>query len=312
MAQPRKTAAKPAAKRTAPKVTKKLVIAPAAPELTPEQRQAKLNVYHSYKQGGLKIPAELATEVEGWIAEARTKQEAEDKAIQAQAEQRAEQLDAANANGPWYIRNGTFNPFNLRLDRQTEKRRLELKPRGTPGDLHPIKEEDLQDPVLRRNVNLGLVELIPAGEASLIIEKQTTNIGTRVHAPLSILRNELGQPYEQGAVKVEAEFNSQGVTVATLDPAQMQGHIEDKRVQVMRQQPGQPVPQQQGPQPATSVVSGFVPTGGNPAIISQGGFQADAARAKAADDLARRRGVQGPAAGLPGDVTVTVAPVQRT
>lgn len=303
------TTTKSTAKRTAakPKVSPKAV-KPAAPVYTEEQKQAKLTAYHAFKSSGLEIPADLAAEVEGWIADIQAQREAENKALEKEAKAREAKVVEANKNGPWYVRNGYPAPFNFRLDRQTEKRRIELKPRGTPGDMHPLKEEDLKDPVLRANLNLGLLEIIPAGEAQLIIDKQTTNMSTRTHAPLAVLRNELNQPYAQGAVRVEAEFNSQGVTVATLDPQQLQGSVHDKHVQITRHQPGQPVPQQAQPQQATSVVSGFVPTGGNPAIISQGGFD----RAKAVDELARRRGVGGVGAGFGGDVTVTVEPVQRT
>jgi hypothetical protein len=315
------TPRKPAAKKPKPIEVEVALTGDAAPQhpgplpLTEEERQAKLTAYSALRSVGLPIPEELATEVEGWIADYDAAREAENATLQTEAEQIAEE----NKNGPWYVRNGYPAPFNFRLDRQTEKRRIELKPRGTPGDLHPLQDDDLKDPVLRRNVAIGLLEVIPAGEANIIIAKQTTNMGQRIHTPINILRNELGQPYQQGAVRVEAEFNSQGVTVATLDPNQLQGHVHDKDIGgrgswggLQRVNPKLPQgPTQPGENQATSIVSGFVPTGGNPAIISQGGIFADNARAKAVDDLARRKGLQGPAAGL-GGVTVTVEPTVKT
>lgn len=301
----RKSTAKPAAKKAAPKRAPRKPAAQTAPPAPPtpvteEQRQAKIQAYNTLLSAGLEIPKELANEVQAYVTEYKAQLEAAEQAETAKAEAHAAQVAEANKNGPWYIRNCYNAPFNLRLDRQTEKRRIELKARGVPGDMHPIKEEDLTDSVLRTNVNLGLIEVIPAGEAQVIADKQTRNMSTRVHAPLQVLRNELGQKYAAGAVKIEAEYNSQGVTVATLDPSQLQGNVHDKHVQVTRQQPGQPqVPQ---------TVSGFVPTGGNPAIISQGGMDA---RIQA--DIARRAQGQREAPLHPGvnELTVTVAPVER-
>lgn len=313
MATAKKPAARPAAKR-APRTRKPAEPTPAQ-ELTPEQRAAKVEAYHILKSHGLPVdPAEEA-EIQGWIdqqralvAEAAAKQ-AEEQEAREQAQQDA--VAAANLNGPWYVRNVTFTEFNLRLDRQTEKRRVQLKARGTPGDMHPLKDEDLDDPILKRNLQLGIIEVIPAGEANLVMEKQTHNAGPRVHPALALLRNERGEAYGQGAVRVEAEFNSQGITVATLDPAQQQGHIHDKRVQVTRAQPGQQgIVTQQPPVHATSVVqSQFIPTGGAPASIQFGGMAQDA-QAKVVDDLARRKNLSGPAAGL-GHLNVVVDPVVR-
>jgi hypothetical protein len=278
--------------------------------ITEEQKQAKLEAYATLKGAGLEVPKELADEVDVWVADLNAQNEANAQAQQEAQVQQNKVLEQANQNGPWYVVNCYPAPFNFRLDRQTEKRRIELKSLGTPGDMHPLKEEDLQDPILRTNINLGLLEVIPAGEAQIRADNQTRNMGPRVHAPLSILRNSLNEPYAQGAVKVEAEFNSQGVTVATLDPQQMQGHVEDKRVQVARHTPGQPVPQATQTQQATSVVSGFIPTGGNPAIISQGGMQQDRIR----QDIAQRaRGQkEAPLHAGPGELIVTVNPVQKT
>lgn len=299
-------------KNTAPRsaVSKKK----PAPQPSEEERQAMLEAYNALKQANLPIPEQLQV-VDEWIKELQEKHQAEEEARAAANKERQAKLDEANKNGPWYVRNNYPAPFNLRLDRQTEKRRIELKARGTPGDLHPIKDEDLKDPVLKTNIQIGIIEVIPAGVASDIIEKQTTNMNQRVHTPLAMLRNELQQPYQQGQVKVEAEFNSQGVTVAHVDPGLMQGQLHDKQIGgtrgsggLTRVQPGQPTPNQGQGQQAHSVVhSGFVPTAGHPAAVQMG----SEAHARAQDDLARRKDIQGPQAGV-GDVQVVVEPVRKT
>jgi hypothetical protein len=274
--------------------------------LTEAQRQAKLEAYLALKSADIHIPAELA-DVEGWIADARAKADAEAKLHAEEAQKTAQRLTKVNETGPWYVRNGYTAPFGLRLQRQTDTRRIQLAPRGKPGDMHPLEEGDLKDPVLKRNLNLGVIEIIPAGEAEVVMQKQTTNIGHRVHTPLSILRSELNQPYQQGAVKVMAEFNQQGVTVAQIDPNIYQ--MNDKTLkqtggltQVQQGQQSQPAPQQ-----ATSVVSAFVPTGGNPTSVQMGTVDA---HSQNVDALARRKDIQGPLAGL-GDIQVTIDPVQK-
>lgn len=280
--------------------------------VSPEEKAAKTEAYHTLRTAGVEIPGELAAEVEAWIAEAQAiHAQQQEKLAQAEA-QHQEELAQANINGPWYVRNGTRTQFNIRLDRQTEKRRLQLKPRGEPGDLHPLKDEDLNDPVLRQNVGLGLCEVIPAGEAAEIVNNQTNNMHRRVHTPLAVLTNERGEQYAQGAVRVEAEFNSQGVTVAQLDPRAMQGQMHDRELKqtggLTRAQANQPQQGQLSSTPAQEVVSSFVPTGGNPAAIGQG------AQGQIQVDIANRARAQREAqlhAG-PGELKVSVDPVQRT
>lgn len=270
-------------------------VAPSRPP-TEEERQAKLTAYTALKSAGVPIPDELAQEVEGWI-------EAENARRQIEAAEQAKRqtaLDEENKKGPFWVRNGYTAPFSLRLDRQHEarSRRIELKPRGVPGDMHPLEEADLNDPLIKRNCAIGVIEIVPNGEANRIMAQQTTNMGTRVHTPTAILRNSLGEEYPEGAVKTEIEWGKQGVVVATLDPNQMQGHIEDKRVAVTRVQQGEP---------RQEMVSEFIPTGGNPAIVSQQPMT-EMQRLKIQDDIARRKGTSGPSAGLGQGVTVTVEP----
>lgn len=289
----------------------------------PVQRQALVDSYWNLKQVGIEVPDAVRIPVEAWIASVQEEQEA---AITAQEQEQNEfnaKIEELNANGPTYVRNRTNTPFNLRLDSQqggnngSRPRRLELKPRGMRGDMHPIKDEDKTDPILLTNLNLGLLELIPAGVAQLIIEKQTHNMTTqRVHPAHQIIQNEYKvlrdnhvNVSENPTIRVEAEFNSQGVTVATLDPRVMQGGFEDKQLSragdlsggLTRVQPGQP-----------EVQSQFIPTNGQPASIQftpSAGVDSVAAR-KIKDDIARRKDIHGPAAGL-GDIRVVVEPTQK-
>jgi hypothetical protein len=291
----RRTPAKPAAPKPEPQVVK---------TYTQEEKDALLLSYNSLKAAGLPIPAEVEIPVNQWIEEETARREA----IEVANRERQEAMAAVNAAGPWYVRNLTNVPFSVRLDRQTESRRIELKARGNPGDMHPLQDDDRRDPVLLRNINIGAVEIIPAGEANEIMGKQTYHMGPRQHIPTSILRNAKGEAYADGAVKTEIEWGQKGITVATLDPGQMQGQISDTDVKrsgggVTRVQPGQP-----------QVVSEFIPTGGHPATVTgvpQGQLAGTTnAQAKIADDLARRRGLSGPGAGL-GGLTVTVGPTVK-
>jgi hypothetical protein len=268
-------------------------------ELTEDQRQAKIQAYAALKGAGLEIPTEISADVEIWIAEEEVRRAEEEASVRALQEAYEEE----NAKGPWYVRNLYPAPQSLRLDRQEDgKRRIELKPRGVPGDMHPLLEDDLKDPILTLNLNQGLIEVIPAGEAKLIIEKQVTNVQNRVHTPLNILRNAKGEAYESpNPVKVEVEYGQQGVVVASLDPRVNSGQLTDKEIgQVSRLEA------------TRTTVSGFVPTGGNPAIISDGfaAINDKNAAARIADDIARRKGAGGIEAGI-GNLTVTVAPTQK-
>lgn len=310
MATTRKTAA---TKTPAARTTRRKTTTVSHKKVDETTKQGMLEAYSALQQAGVPIPEELLV-VEEWVAEIQAERAAEEARLAKEAAKREAELAEANKNGPWYVRNGYPAPFNLRLDRQIEKRRIELKPRGMPGDLHPLQEDDLKDPVLRTNLNLGLIEVIPAGEANLIIEKQMTNSSQRVHTPLALLRNATGEMYKQGAVKVEAEFNSQGITVAQLDPRTQTGELHDRDIKrdagLTRTKPGEPIVTGGSVvDQATSVVSTFVPTGGNPASIQFG--MNENAQAKIADDIARRKNIQGPAAGLNPGIQVVVEPTRR-
>lgn len=205
--------------------------------------------------------------------------------------------------GPFFIRNLRNVENNFRLERQQKQgaKRFELKPRGQRGDLKPLQPGDLNDEVLLTNINLGMIEIITAAEAKSILEKQAINQQATGNPLHELLRNPTGESYKPENIRTEAEFNSQGITVAQLDPRAIQGGLSDKQLRnqedIQRVQPGQPAPQNIGT------------LGGNPHIISDGFARPDAAAQ--ADAVARRKDLEGPAAGL-GGVTVTVDPVQRT
>jgi hypothetical protein len=302
MATPRKPAATKRKPAATPRV--KAVITPPAeeyqlPPLTEAEREAKLGAYIACRNAGISIPAELSV-VEDWIAEEQERRKVEE----AERAKYQHELDAENKAGPWYVRNGYVAPFSLRLDRQTEKRRIQLAPRGKPGDLHPLEEGDLNDINLKRNVAIGVIEVVPAGEANRIMDHQTTNMGPRVHTPTAILRNAKGEEYAPGAIKTEIEFNQQGVTVGVINPDQMQGKITDKSLGGVGSFGG--IQRTDG----REVASQFVPTGGGTASVQGRPMTSEEAQLRIADDLARRKGGQGPAAGI-GGLSVSVAPVQK-
>ena len=209
-------------------------------------------------------------------------------------------VEASKAEDTWYVRNLRHVEVGFRLERQSGpgKRRTELKPRGQRGDLKKLEPGDLTDTSLQTQVSYGVVEIINGVEAKRVIENQATNQQQAVHPAMAMLRNELGQPYEDGAVKVDPEFNSQGVVVAHLKP-QGGGAGEIPGLgragidwNAARNGPAQAAP------------------GGNPAIISDGFARPDVAAQQ--DAVARQKGLEGPAAGLGGGVQVTVGEVQKT
>lgn len=283
------------------------------------QQQALVNSYWSLKNAGLPVPDAIRVPVEQMIAQVRD-EVVQEREAQANAEKaHEEKIQHLNETGPLYIRNMTHTEFNLRLDSQQgngniRPRRIQLKPRGMRGDMHPIKEEDHQDPILITNLNMGLLELIPAGVAQTIIEKQTRNMNQqKVHPSHQILANEYKilrdnhvDVAEHPTIKIEAEYNSQGITVATVDPRVSQGGFEDKTLQRSGDL--------QGGLSRTSpeeVRSQFIPTNGQAASIQIAPTQnlsSEQVR-KIRDDIARRTDLEGPAAGL-GNVRVVVEPTR--
>lgn len=196
--------------------------------------------------------------------------------------------------GPFFARNLRNVEVGIRLERQDKgKKRFDLKPRGQRGDFVKLQESDLEDENLLQNIALNVVEVITAGEAKDIIERQSKNIQAGVHPAMAILRNPKGEEYTQQNVPV---VEDDSYTVAHLTPQGGEaGAIPDQGRGVdwdaVRNGPVNPG------------------IGGNPAIVSDGFARND--NAAQADAVARRKDLEGPAAGL-GGVQVTVAPTQRT
>lgn len=291
----RKTAKKPASRKATPKAAPEVTI--QVPQQTAEQKHAKVQAYATLKNAGLEIPAELALEVEALVAAQIQKEKENTQALQAAQSAEEKAIKAQNEEGPKWVRNLFNGPFSFRLKRQDEKeKKVELKPRGQRGDLYQLEEKDLKDSNLLMQLETGFVELIGDGEAKLIISKQVRNMRGQ-HTPLAVLRNEHGKIYEGDPLKVELEYSQQGITVGVTDP---RINPEDDKSVARARGLGLLRPEQ---------VSQFVPTGGNPAIISDGFADRDA-RARIADDIARRKGLEGPESA--GILSVQIAPTEKT
>lgn len=273
----RKAAPKQATATEAPKVT----VRGDERDYNSPQWGATLEAYSALSNAGLPVPAEIADPVNAWLK------------VREAEKVKAEETKVKNLKddtGPTWVRNLWTGPFALRLERQDKKRRIELKPRGSRGDMFPLEPGDENDQILLTNLNTGFIELIGNTEAKEIIAKQVNNI-QQVHTPLAILTNEKGENKGQMKLKVEQEFNSQGVVVGYQDPnapknAPLGGIVR----------PGEQIQH-------------FVPTGGAGASVGIAP-QGPEATARIADDLARRKGVQG----RPEDVlglTVNVDPIQK-
>lgn len=295
-----KRSAKPktAAKTTAKKTTKPVITGPITINFDDPKVIAKINAYNALKGADLAIPEELSLEVEAIVAAAR--KEEEDRLV-TQAEQAIEHqqdIEKANQEGPKYIRNGYPSEQFIRLERQEDNgKRIKLSARGQRGDLFPLQDGDVDDPAIQDGLRRGLIELIGNGDAQEIIRRQTSNIQTQ-HVPLNTLRNSQGESYENESIKVEAEFNKQGVVVAVNNP-EIDAQQSNVKWTGKKTADGGLIRSNQ--------VAQFVPTGGNPAILSSG-FNNDAAQRS--DAVARQKGSEGPEAGLAG-LTLTVEPTQK-
>lgn len=305
-------ARKPKAKAKAPKATEVADEAPLeeaanslAAELTAEQQQAKINAYVTLKNAGLEAPADLKLEVEAIVAAAKQREQEEVDAVNAARSEEEKKIEEGNENERKWVYNLYNAPFSLRLQGREDKngKRIELKPRGQRGDVFPLHPDDLNDPNLHSNVELGLLAIIGDGTANAIVSKQTKNM-SRTHTPLAVLTNEKGEAYAPDSLKVEAEFNSQGVVVGVVDPSMGAQQENMKWGSGQRANAGGLIRTSSPEQ-----VQQFVPSGGNPAIISSGFIPDKNAQAKIADDIARRKGAEGPSSA--GILSVTVDPVQK-
>lgn len=207
----------------------------------------------------------------------------------------------------FYARNLRHVDVGFRLTRQQKQgeKRTNLKPRGSRGDMIKLEASDLRDPELQTQVNYGLIEVIPEGEALAAIAKQFTNQQTAVPAHIAMLTNAKGEQLYPDQVVMASDEEAYGIKVADLDPALMQGKLSDSQIK-------------RGGGFAQNASQ--TPTGGNPSIISDGFIaptQGDSsqmgnndARSQDVDALARSKQFEGPGAGL-GPVTVKVEPVRR-
>lgn len=221
---------------------------------------------------------------------------------------RATAVDFASTEEPvFYARNVRHVEVGFRLTRQTKQgeKRTQLKPRGSRGDMIRLESSDLKDPELQTQVEYGLIEIIPEGEALGAIKRQYTNAQQEVPAHIAMLTNAMGEKLYPDQIKFASEEEAYGIKVADLDPALMQGRLSDKEI---KRDGGFTQNAQQ------------TPPGGNSAIISDGFIapaQGDGTqmgnndqRSQQIDALARSKQFEGPGAGL-GEVTVKVEPVRR-
>jgi len=220
----RKAAAKkPAAsRRPAAKAKPAEQTEEAAPKLTPQQEavaqaQEKVNTYNALQEAGLPIPAELRTEVEAAGSQSST--------VQTQR----------------YVRNLGHTLFRFKLNSHTAGQRgIVLQGRGNRGDLQPIGNEDLNDPNLHANLDMGLVEIITHGEAQDVVSKQTHN-QQATHPALAALRNSQGNEYAADALKVDTvPFEQQGTVVAKLEDGQIAFDRSGIRDRIRGDAPGTP------------------------------------------------------------------------
>lgn len=151
------------------------------------------------------------------------------------AEQEREQQEAVSLVR--YIRNMSGAPFRMKLGRHTAGQRgIQLKPRGERGDIAPLEDGDMEDMILRDNLNLGLIEIITSNEAIGAMGKQTIN-QQAVHPALAALKNSQG---EGGmTLNVEKSFEDQGVTVAQLEDGQVVFDKGQRGQPTIRRQPGE-------------------------------------------------------------------------
>jgi hypothetical protein len=212
-------------------------------------------------------------------------------------------FDQSDEDPVWYMRNLRGVDVGFRLSRQSDsgKKRTNLKPRGQRGDMQKLEPGDLKDSELKTQVAYGLIEVIPEGEALEALKKQYTNVGTQVPAHIALLRNERGEEYKT-PVRTVTDEEAMGYKVADLNPDLMSGKLSDREIK------------RDG---GFAQDASRTPTGGNPAIISDG-FMApvqsdgsgDNERAAEVDAKIRANAFEGPADAI-GVAKVTVEPTQR-
>lgn len=171
------------------------------------------------------------------------------------------ELPSSTEDPAFYVRNLRGVEVGFRLTRQAEstKKRTQLKPRGARGDMAKLEPGDLRDPELLTQVQYGLVEVIPEGEAQEAIRKQYTNQQTQVPMHIAALRNEYGKEYTT-APRTTTDEESMGYKVADLDPGVIQGKRSDKEIKRDGGfiQPGVVMEEVQTPRPGNIISDGFL------------------------------------------------------
>lgn len=131
------------------------------------------------------------------------------------ASKKAKAPVTAQSASTHYIRNLHSGAGGARIDLSSDTR-IHLEPRGRRGDMRLVTEEMVQDPMYQHNLGV-IFEEIPIEVGKDIINKQQTN---QQNGPstMDLLTNEYGAKYTQTRATVEPSFESQGVTVASIDP----------------------------------------------------------------------------------------------
>jgi hypothetical protein len=207
----------------------------------------------------------------------------------------------AEAKERKFARNLLEQHVSVRL-KESDKR-IELAPRGQRGDVALLKgAEQIDEATDDQNHGL-LYEIISEEDRNEIVAKQSTNQQAKSsHPAFQTLRNELGEEYEEGAVTREPEPADRGRTVAHLDEvAEGVGNIiVDRGVGIRRAEiPGT----QDNPLPD-------VPDSISPE--EQAEYRLEEARKTAEATQPPEDATEGPQAGLPEGVKITLEPVQKS
>lgn len=116
-----------------------------------------------------------------------------------------------------YIRNLHNMAGGARFDLALNSVRIDLRPRGQRGDMRPVTQEMIDDPVYQFNKGI-IFEEIPFDAGQEIIRKQAINQQSGPDT-FDLLTNEYGQKYKQVRATVTAPFEQQGQVVANIAPA---------------------------------------------------------------------------------------------
>lgn len=114
-----------------------------------------------------------------------------------------------------YIRNLYSGAGGARVD-LTNDIRIQLEPRGRRGDMKLVTEDMVNDPMYQHNLGI-LFEEVPIDIGKDIIAKQQINLQNDGPTTMELLTNSKGEKYTQVKATLEPSWESQGITVATVD-----------------------------------------------------------------------------------------------